>query len=267
MGRRTRRLQEKAWVSGYLESQWPSDSPFWCLIPARLPIPGSSLLEILSQPLINFQFVCMMFCYRFLISACVISSSALKRHANTQGSLLGWRQHSGPSLSGRWHTLGGMKRASLSLLYKEITALRGMIQLEGITITRETTNTIICSAAPALCPPSHLCTRSLTELHQGVLSLAPVTLPLPSPSHSCRLMPLPGCIQEVQCVPYFDNAFDKLANLTLLHLATSIEWNVLSYVVRPFSLCHRLNYVSLKFTVEIHNYFRRYSHLYLESEG
>lgn len=265
MGRRTRRLQEKAWVSGYLESQWPSDSPFWCLIPARLPIPGSSLLEILSQPLINFQFVCMMFCYRFLISACVISSSALKRHANTQGSLLGWRQHSGPSLSGRWHTLGGMKRASLSLLYKEITALRGMIQLEGITITRETTNTIIRSAAPALWPPSHLCTHSLIELHQGVLS--PVTLPLPSPSHSCRLRSLPGCIQEVQCVPYFDNAFDKLANLTLLHLATSIEWNVLSYVVRPFSLCHRMNYVSLKFTVEIHNYFRRYSHLYLESEG
>lgn len=93
--------------------------------------------------------------------------------------------------------------------------------MKGIAITRETTNTIIHSAAPALCPPSHLCTCSLIAPHHGILSLAPVTLPLPSPSHSCRLMSLPGCIQEVQCVLYFNNAFGKLANLTLLHLATS----------------------------------------------
>lgn len=58
------------------------------------------------------------------------SLTCASRHADTWGFSLGWRQHSGSSLSGRWHTLGGLKRASLSLLYKEITALVGIIQHE-----------------------------------------------------------------------------------------------------------------------------------------
>lgn len=128
-GRRTRKLQEKAWVSGYLEPQWLSDSWFWCLIPARFPISGSSLLEILTPLLINLQFMCVMFCHLSLFQP-AWSLTCASRHADTRGFSLGWRQHSGSSLSGRWHTLGGLKRASLSLLYKEITALMGIIQHE-----------------------------------------------------------------------------------------------------------------------------------------
>lgn len=124
-----------------------------------------------------------------------MSSSLHLKACQQMGLFPGLEATQGSSLSGRWHVLGGLKRANLSLLYKEITPLMGIIQHKRYSnhLRNPEYNhplfspSVLLSISPVY--PFTSWTRPL------VTSSTP--FPLPFTSSSYRLVPFYGCIQTI----------------------------------------------------------------------